>query len=410
MKIFSHILFTSLLFTTISCSQTKKLETGADRLIPGYLSVLKNKKIGLVTNSTGVLSNGTPIYKELLNHGLKTTLIFAPEHGFGITAQAGDNAHNSTIEHDSIKVYSLYGSVKKPTKEMLKNVDVLIYDIQDLGTRFYTYISTLFYVLQAASENNIPVYILDRSDPINGITIDGPVLKDDQKSFVGIAPLPVQYGMTPGELALYFSGEGLLGKNLKAHITVVKMKNWNRDSYFDDYYPKWTKTSPNIPDFETALVYPGTCFIEGTNVSEGRGTYKPFLTIGAPFINSQDLINKLKEIGIDGVTLNPVQFTPVSILGMSENPKYLNHSCNGIFIKVTDRKQFKSVEFGVKLIYALRELYPDKFKMTDYFDKLTGDISVRNEIMNGIKPTKIIESWNKGLKSFNKIRKKYLLY
>ena len=216
MKIFSHILVLSFLFTTISCSQNKKLETGADRLIPEYLSALKNKKIGLVTNSTGVLSNGTPIYKELLNHGLKATLIFAPEHGFGINAPAGENVNNSTTANDSIKVYSLYGSTKKPTKEMLKNVDVLIYDIQDLGTRFYTYISTLFYVLQAAAENNIPVYVLDRPDPLNGITIDGPVLKEDQKSFVGIAPLPIQYGMTPGELALYFSGEGLLGKNLKA--------------------------------------------------------------------------------------------------------------------------------------------------------------------------------------------------
>jgi uncharacterized protein YbbC (DUF1343 family) len=410
MKIFSHILLLSFLFTTISCSQNKKLETGADLLLPEYLSALKNKNIGLVTNSTGVLSNGTPIYKGLLNHGLKATLIFAPEHGFGINAPAGQKVNNSTTAYDSIKVYSLYGSTKKPTKEMLKNVEVLIYDIQDLGTRFYTYISTLFYVLQAAAENNIPVYVLDRPDPLNGITIDGPVLKEDQKSFVGIAPLPIQYGMTPGELALYFSGEGLLGKNLKADIKIIKMKNWKRDSYFDDYYTKWTKTSPNIPDFETALVYPGTCFIEGTNISEGRGTFKPFLTIGAPFINSLNLINILKEIGTEGLALNPVQFTPVSIPGMSENPKYMNQTCSGISIKVTDRNKFKSVEFGIKLIYALRELYPDKFQLTDYFNKLTGDISVHTEIMDGTKPDKIIKSWHKELKSFNKIRKKYLLY
>ena len=158
------------------------------------------------------------------------------------------------------------------------------------------------------------------------------------------------------------------------------------------------------------MVYPGTCFIEGTNVSEGRGTYKPFFNIGAPFINSQDLINKLKEIGTKGVTLNPVQFTPISIPGISENPKYKGEKCYGISIKVTDRKQFKPVEFGIKLTYALRELYPDKFKITDYFDKLTGDISVRNKIMNGTKPDEIIKTWQKGLNNFNKIRKKYLLY
>jgi uncharacterized protein YbbC (DUF1343 family) len=409
MKIFSHILVLSFLFTTISCSQNKKLETGADRLIPEYYSSLKTKRIELVTNSASLLSNGSTLYQELINKGLDVKLIFTPEHGFDIKTPAGKDVNNSTL-NDSIKVYSLYGSTKKPTKEMLKNVDVLIYDIQDLGTRFYTYISTLFYVLQAVAENNIPVYVLDRPDPLNGITIDGPVLKEDQKSFVGIAPLPIQYGMTPGELALYFSGEGLLGKDLKASIKIVKIKNWKRNSYFDDYYSKWTKTSPNIPDFETALVYPGTCFIEGTNISEGRGTYKPFLTIGAPFINSLNLINKLKEIGTEGLALNPVQFTPVSIPGMSENPKYMNQTCSGISIKVTDRKQFKAVEFGIKLIYALRELYPDKFQLTDYFDKLTGDISVRNEIMDGTKPDKIIKSWHKELKSFNKIRKKYLLY
>ena len=410
MKIFSYIFLSFLLFATFSCAQNKNLETGADHLIPGYLSALKNKRIGLVTNSTGVLSNGTPLYKELLNNGLKVTPIFAPEHGFGINAPAGNYVDNSTIVHDSIKVYSLYETIKKPTKEMLKNVDVLIYDIQDLGTRFYTYISTLFYVLQAAAENNIPVYVLDRPDPLNGITIDGPVLKDDQKSFVGIAPLPVQYGMTPGELALYYSGEGLLGKNLKAHITVVKMKNWNRNLYFDDCYSKWTKTSPNIPDFETALVYPGTCFIEGTNVSEGRGTYKPFLTIGAPFINSQDMIKKLKDIGIYGINLEATTFTPVSIPGMSENPKYDSEKCYGISIKVIDKSKFKAAEFGIKLIYALEELYPEKFKMSDYFDKLTGDISVRNEIMKGTNPELIIKSWRKNLNNFNESRKKYLLY
>lgn len=409
MKLFSHIFLLFLLFAAISYSQTKKLETGADRLIPEYYSLLKGKKIGLVTNSTSVLSNGSTLYQELINKGLDVKLIFTPEHGFDIKTPAGKDVNNSTL-NDSIKVYSLYGSTKKPSKEALKNIDLIIYDIQDLGTRFYTYISTLFYVLQAAAENNISVYILDRPDPINGVTIDGPLLKEDQKSFVGIAPIPVQYGMTPGELALYFSGEGLLGKNLKANITVVKMKNWDRNSYFDDYYSKWNKTSPNIPDFETALVYPGTCFIEGTNVSEGRGTYKPFLTIGAPFINSQNLINKLNEIGTKGISLNPVQFTPVSIPGMSENPKYKGEKCYCISLKVIDRKQFRPVEFGIKLICALREIYPHKFQLTEYFDKLTGDISVRNEIMNGTKPDEIIKTWQKGLNDFNKIRKKYLLY
>ena len=345
-----------------------------------------------------------------MESGFKVTSIFAPEHGFGINLPAGKNINDTSTSYDSIRIYSLYGKTKKPTKEMLKNIDVLIYDIQDLGVRFYTYISTLFYVLQSAAENNIPVYILDRPDPLNGITINGPVLKDDQRSFVGIAPLPIRYGMTPGELALYYAGERLLGKKLNPDITVVKMKGWKRDYFFDHYSSKWTKTSPNIPDFETALVYPGTCLIEGTNVSEGRGTLHPFLTIGAPFINSADLINKLKQIGIEGVELLPVKFTPVPIKGMAEEPKYKNEECNGISIKVVNRRKFHSIEFGIKLVYCLKELYPEKFKMTDYFDKLTGDISVRLAILSGTKPDKIFGSWKNDLNKFKQIRKKYLLY
>jgi uncharacterized protein YbbC (DUF1343 family) len=405
-----NILLSLILLTIISPAQTIKLETGADRLIKEYSPALKNKRIGIVTNSTGMLSNGKPLYRELLERGFKVASIFAPEHGFDINMPAGKSLNDTSSFYDSIKVYSLYGNIKKPTKEMLKNIDVLIYDIQDLGVRFYTYISTLFYVLQSAAEHNIPVYVLDRPDPLDGITINGPVLKDEQKSFVGIAPLPIRYGMTAGELALYYAGEKLLGKDLDPHITVVKMRDWNRKYFFNHYSSKWIKTSPNIPDFETALVYPGLCIIEGTNVSEGRGTLHPFLTIGAPFINSADLINKLKTLGIKGVELTSVKFTPVPIKEMSEDPKYKNEKCRGISVKVTDGKKFHPIEFGIKLVYSLRELYPDKFKMTDYFDKLTGDISVRRAILSGTMPDQIYSSWQNDLNKFIQIRKKYLLY
>ncbi len=410
MKIFFYIFLSLILFTAVSFAQNKKLVVGADRLIPEYSSQLKNQKIGLVTNSTGILSNGTPLYEELIAKGFKVSAIFAPEHGFGINVSAGENVNNSIEGKDSIQVFSLYGTTKKPTKEMLRNIDVLIFDIQDIGARFYTYISTLFYVLQAAAENNIKIFVLDRPDPINGITVDGPVLKNDQVSFVGIAPLPIQYGMTTGELALFFSNEGYLGRNLKPDIVVVRMKNWNRQKYFDQLPLKWIKPSPNIPDIETALIYPGACLLEGTNVSEGRGTYRPFLTIGAPFINSKDLIKELKRPGSNGINLSPIKFTPAPIKGMSDSPKYSGQSCNGISFKITDRKKFKPVRFGIKLICALKKLYPDEFKMTDYFDKLTGDRSVRKEIMNNTSPVEIISSWNKELKTFNKIREKYLLY
>ncbi len=410
MKNLFKIFLLLTLFAIVSFPQNKKIELGADRLIPEYSSLLKNRKIGLITNSTGTLSNGKPLYKELIDKGFTVSAIFAPEHGFGINFSAGINVKNSFDAKYLIPVFSLYGSVKKPTKEMLKNVDVFLFDIQDIGARFYTYISTLYYVLQSAAENNIKIFILDRPDPINGITVDGPVLKSDQASFVGIAPLPIQYGMTSGELALFFSNEGYLGKNLKPDIIIVKMKNWNRKKYFDQFPLRWIKPSPNIPDLETALIYPGTCLLEGTNVSEGRGTHKPFLTIGAPFINSQKLINELKDLKVSGISFSPVKFTPVLLKEMAESPKYSGQTCYGISFKITDRKKFMPVKFGIKLICALEKLYPDEFKMTDYFDKLTGDSSVRKNILNEISPEKIIGAWNNDLKAFNKIRKKYLLY
>jgi uncharacterized protein YbbC (DUF1343 family) len=343
--------------------------------------------------------------------GIKITALFGPEHGIRGNAPAGKAVGSSVDAKTGIPVYSLFGKNKKPTAEMLKNVDVLIYDIQDVGARFYTYISTLFYLVQAGAENHIPVIVLDRPNPIDGINVEGPIRKDDEASFVGIAPIPIMHGMTVGELAKLYAGEGYIGKNLKPDITVIKMKNWNRKFYLDHYSLPWIDPSPNIPNLETAIVYPGLCLIEGTNVSEGRGTHHPFINIGAPYINSDSLINKLKEFNVKGIELKPIKFTPVDIPKMSTNPKYKNESCSGITIHVTDRQQFKAVHFGIKLVCALHTLYPSQFKFRDAgFDRLSGDKSIREKILAGETPEKIISSWQKELKEFLSIRKKYLLY
>ncbi|MCL5031072.1 MAG: DUF1343 domain-containing protein [Bacteroidetes bacterium] len=414
-KLFS-LIFSILLIMSNGYSQNhqkkEKLVIGADRLLSEYFHLIKDKRIGLVTNESGVLSNGTPLVDTLANlHDVKITALFGPEHGVRSNAPAGQTVDNSVDAKTGIKVYSLYGANKKPSTEMLKNVDVLIYDIQDVGARFYTFISTLFYIVQAGAENHIPVIILDRPNPINGINVEGPIRKEDEASFVGIAPLPIMPGMTIGELAKIYAGEHFIGKNLTPDLTIIKMKNWKRNSYLDQYSLPWIKPSPNIPDLETAIVYPGTCLIEGTNVSEGRGTLHPFLTIGAPFINSDSLIKKLKNYPIPGVELKPVSYTPVDIPKMVTNPKYKGENCNGITIKVVDRKKFKAVDFGLKLVCALHSLYPDKFKFRDSgFDRLSGDKSVREKILAGISPVKIENSWKKGMKDFLKIRKKYLLY
>ncbi len=204
-----------------------------------------------------------------------------------------------------------------------------------------------FILFKPGAENNIPVIILDRPNPINGIYVDGPIRKEDQNSFVGIAPIPIAYGMTIGELAKLFAGEKYIGKNLSADLTVIKIKNWERNSYYDDYENIWVKPSPNIPDVNTAIAYPGMCLIEGANVSEGRGTYHPFLTIGAPYINSDELINELQNDEL-GVEIKPIAFTPISISNMATSPKYKNQKCSGIKIEISDREKFNSVQFGIK--------------------------------------------------------------
>lgn len=399
-----------ILLVPFSLAQVRHLENGADRLLSEYSGILKNQRIGLVTNAAGVLSNGKPLYLEMLARGYKVTRIFSPEHGFSVNKPAGSGVSDSRLKGKNIPVTSLYGKNKIPTREMFSDIDIIVFDLQDAGARFYTYISTLYYTMQAAAKYNIKIIVLDRPDPINGLKVEGPVLKKEMESFVGIAPLPVQHGMTIGEIARYFDGENLLGQNLHPDLYVISMKGWNRDSYFDDYSERWIPPSPNMRDVETALIYPGTCFIEGTNVSEGRGTFRPFLTIGAPFIDSNELIEKLNDFGIKGVELSPIKFSPISIPAMADKPKYEKESCNGISITIKDRRQLNAVRFGIKLVCALQELYPDHFKITDYFDKLTGEPAIRKMILDGAQPGTIINSWNKSLTDFKNIRRKYLLY
>ncbi|HEX2867893.1 MAG TPA: DUF1343 domain-containing protein [Ignavibacteriales bacterium] len=417
MKIWLYVFF-SFLFTTAVFSETPqkakgtKTAPGADILLAERMDLIKGKRLGIVTNHSALLSNGVHLVDTLFHRkDVKISALFGPEHGI-----RGDAPDGTTISHGKdaktgLEVYSLYGKVYKPTKEMLHDVDVLIYDIQDVGARFYTFISTLFYTVQAGAENNIPVIVLDRPNPITGIKVDGPVRKEDLSSFVGIAPIPIMHGLTIGELATLFNESGMLGKNLKAKLTVVKMENWKRDDYYDETGLKWVKPSPNIPDLETAIVYPGMCLIEGTNMSEGRGTHAPFLTFGAPYINSDELKNELLKLNIKGASFENTVYTPVEIPNMASDPKFQGEKVNGLKLNVTDRKAFEPVEFGIKLIYAVHKLYPDKFRFSDArFDRLSGDRAIRNEILSNKPVSEIIKGWQNELNKFRTLRKKYLLY
>jgi len=413
MRFTSTIFILLLSSSIISCqnaSDDQKLFFGNEVLLNEKLELLKGKRIGIVTNHTAVLPNNVHLVDSLLSYGINVIKLFSPEHGIRGNISAGQIVSSSTDQITGLPIYSLFDNTKKPSTAMLEDIDIILYDIQDIGVRFYTYISTLYYVLQAASEKSIPFIVLDRPNPLNGIDVAGPLLDTKFKSFIGIAQIPVVYGMTVGELANYFV-DNFSNNDEKPVLSVIKMKGWNRKYNWQTLNRLWIPPSPNIPNFETAFVYPGTCFIEGTNVSEGRGTDNPFLTIGAPFINSDDLINKLNSMNIQGLSINPTSFTPVDIKGKAMNPKFEGVNCNGLRIIITDYTNFKPVDFGIKLIYSLLQLYPNHLKINEqHFDRLAGTDKLRIELLSGKNPSKIIEGWQQDIEYFKSQRKNFLLY
>jgi uncharacterized protein YbbC (DUF1343 family) len=313
-----------ILFLSISClsaaiakthkPEWKKLkkdsfEVGEEVLLNDRMDLLKGKRVGLITNPTGVDRSLKSIVDTFYhNKNIHLTALFGPEHGVRGSEDAGAYVPFYIDKKTHIPVYSLYGETKKPTPEMLKNVDVLVFDIQDVGTRFYTYIYTMAYAMQAAKENHIPFIVLDRPNPLGGTKVEGPVLDPKYSSFVGMYPIALRHGMTVGELAKYFNNEF----NIGADLTVVKMKGWKRNEYYDETPLQWVMPSPNMPTLDTALVYPGAALFEGTNVSEGRGTTRPFELIGAPYIDGDVLAQKLNELKLPGVVFRSANFTPTT--------------------------------------------------------------------------------------------------
>lgn len=406
------LVFVSILIFQQPNSASAKVRLGNEKLVNEYFHLIEGKKIGVIANHTSLLYNGKHLVDFLYeNKNVSVIAAFGPEHGFRGAAPAGEKIETSIDEKTGIPVYSLYGNINKPTPEMLKDIEILVYDIQDVGARFYTYISTLYLCLEAAAENNIEFIVCDRPNPIGGIIVDGPIVKKDFESFVGIAPLPIQHGMTIGELALYFNDliEEKIGK--KANLSIIKMDNWNRKMLFDETELNWIKPSPNIVDLHTALIYPGTCLIEATNVSEGRGTQYPFVTIGSPFINSEELINELNKFNFASLSFQPVHFVPIDIEGMASNPKFKNEKCNGIKIQILETKNLYPVQFGLALISTLKKLYPDKFKINiSRMNRLVGNDEITKLLENAIDYKVIIDKFEDELIQFKHLRKKYLLY
>jgi len=330
--------------------------TGLDVLLEKKIALITGKAIALVTNQTGIDRYGIPNYKRLLAlDDIYLKVIFSPEHG--LFGEADEEITYDKKITDLPEVFSLYGTVRKPTSEMLQGVDLIIYDIQDTGARFYTYISTLGLVMQAAAELQIPVLVLDRTNPIRSDIVEGPLLDLNYQSFVGKYPIPIRYGWTVGELAQKIVAEQWIPA--VPSLSVVSMEGWYASLWYDEINLPWVKPSPNIPDVGTALIYPGMCLLEGTNVSEGRGTEHPFKWFGAPWIDGKILSQELNKLHLPSVVFVPKSFTPISIPGVADKPKYENQLCDGIEIRVITRNKYQSLNVGVSVLKKLQELYPE---------------------------------------------------
>jgi uncharacterized protein YbbC (DUF1343 family) len=378
---------------------------GVDVMLDDPSKYLVSQKVGLVTNPSGVTSGLVPTIDAFLGHpDIEPVAVFGPEHG-----ATGDKQDaltiGSTIDPDTgLPFYSLYGEVQKPTEAMLEGIENLVYDIQDVGARFYTYTSTLTYCLEAASENGIPFVVLDRPDPINGVTVEGNILEPGFASFVGLHPIPIRHGMTIGELAL------LINEGVGAELKVVKIEGWNRGTWFDETRLPWVQPSPNIPTPETATVYPGTCLFEGVNVSEGRGTTRPFEYVGAPWIDGRRWASSLNELGLGGVVFRACNFTPIF-------SKYQHERCGGVQLHVTDRESFKPVETALHMLSTAMGLWPDDFEWLPpsyddrrHFDLLAGTDKIREDLCRGAAISDVVEGWTEGLRGFERLRKGCILY
>jgi len=354
-----------------------------------YFPFLRGKNTALCVNHTAAIGD-VHLLDTLISAGINVVKVFAPEHGFRGDEEAGKTINNSVDAKTDVPIVSIYGQNKKPTKEQLQGVDVIVFDIQDVGVRFFTYISTLHYVMEAAAENNVNVMVLDRPNP-NGYWVDGPVLDTAYKSFVGMHPIPIAHGMTVGEYAQMINGEGWLANKKQCNLTVIQMVGY---THFLRYQLP-NHPSPNLSSMAAVYLYPTLCMFEGTCMSVGRGTEKPFCVFGHPDFSAGDMY-----------------FTPKSIPNAAENPPHLGVKCRGFDLTDYSLNILKNSNFiDVNLLIEAYKNYPNKGKFfTSFFDKLAGNKSLREQIIAGKTAEDIRTSWKKDLDTFKKIRKKYLLY
>ncbi|WP_291766271.1 exo-beta-N-acetylmuramidase NamZ family protein [Caldivirga sp. UBA161] len=369
----------------------------------GYVNDLRGKRVGVVTNHSGYYPGKGHLIDLLIESGVKVDAVFTPEHGLRGILPAGETYSDESYR--GIPVYSLYGPRRKPPINILKGLNAVIYSIQDVGVRFYTYISTLYYTLEAAGEAGVKVIVLDNPNPLTGTVIEGPILEPSLRSFVGIWSIPIRYGLTAGELAILFNNEA----NLKAEVEVIKLDGWRRGMWFDETGLPWVNPSPAIVDLNSALMYPGIGLFEGTNVNEGRGTNKPFRVIGAPWLDNIKLINEASQLGLRGVDLVPIKYKP-----MGTGVKYNGEDCSGIEILVRDRESLRPVKLALMLIHALYRIHSGEFKFLErdgvyHFDYLVGRRGVRELLMSG-KLDEALSNVDEGISDYLRRVKDYMIY
>ncbi len=375
------------------------IKTGLDILVHEQAHLLANQRVGLVSMPAAVLPDLTSSLDALRSADVHVTALFGPEHGFGGAALDGAHLDNTIDPRSGLPVFSLYGAINEPTADMLANVDVLVFDMQDVGVRFYTYLSTLYYVLRAAGKMSKPVFVLDRPNPITGRITEGGPIAPGYESFVGIINIPMRHGMTLGELARCMNTEYALN----ADLHVIEMQDWQREMWFGETGLPWVPTSPAMPHLSTATLYPGMCLLEGTNLSLGRGTALPFEVCGAPWLDGYALAASLNVLQLPGVCFRPASFTPAA-------STHAGSECHGVQVHVMDRAALRPVEMALHLIAIARRLSGAAWMWNPHFERLAGDGALRSALEAGTPVTEIIADWEGSISTFIDQRKKYLLY
>lgn len=393
-------------------TDSRQVQTGLDLLAASDFSLIRGRDLGLVINHTSVTSDGRHILDVLHDaEDVHVKTVFTPEHGL-----KGQAANGEWIEYDSvlngIQLVSLYGKSRLPDSELIKSLDLVIFDIQDVGSRYYTYVSTLTNVMQTAAETGTPVLVLDRPNPLGGLAVRGPVMQDEYQSFVGMHPVPIVHGLTMGEYALMINELQWLNNGVQAELGIATMQNWHREIIFPDIGTKWIPPSPNIPDFETAFLYQGLCLLEWTNLSEGRGTDQPFKIFGAPWVIPEVILANLPPDCTRGMQLEPISFTPVSKPGKAAAPKFENEICHGLKMQITNFNSADPLCFTISLLKIVAAKFPGNYEVlpSRYIDNLYGSSKLRRFLKINDSRLDLADSWQSDETAFVRQREPFLLY